>query len=288
MASLAALALLATFAAVPPGSPPPDLRDFEVMQFIVANGSEPAQILRLDDNGTIARACVTPCTRDALRAAGVAATESQIALLKAWRLVDERDDRTLVTRVAIVAPPATDRLRATSRRAADALVERLSAPLDAFRAQLGTVKRPNTAYTMLFSYVLDDLVWREWERGGLVGKRELTVKTPFWSGVVWAIAPRRAFSMGTNTIDERGVDLKVNWTEAAIPGWGRSSPTSPRSRASSRTTSPGARWWSRAGGSRSTGPPAPSPARSRGRCHGSSISTPWRGTSARGAARPPW
>jgi hypothetical protein len=218
MTSLVALALLAASdAASQPASPPPGLRDFEVLQFIISSGGGPRSILQMDGNDRIVRACVVPRTREALRADGVAFTESQIALLQAWRLLDERDDGTLATPIAIVPPPATERLRATSRHAADALVERLSRPLEAFRARLGTAGRPNTSYTMLFSYVLDNLVWREWERGGLVAKRALSAKAPFWAGVVWAIAPRRAFSMGTNSISERGATLNVNWSEAAIP-----------------------------------------------------------------------
>ena len=48
----------------------------------------------------------------------------------------------------------------------------------------------------------------------------ITAEEPLWAGEVWAVYPPRDFSMGTNSVSDKGVSLKVNWTERAIPKMG--------------------------------------------------------------------
>jgi len=142
--------------------------------------------------------------------------ESQIALLKAFLLLKERDD-TLKTTFPILDAEETRRLRQRVQDAAPFLAERLESDVRAFVQQLHAIGREGNAYTILFSYVIDGLVWDEVEKRSLVNVREITLASPFWAGELWALYPPRAFAPGTNSISEEGVSLKVSWTEAAIP-----------------------------------------------------------------------
>ena len=117
----------------------------------------------------------------------------------------------------ITGAEETARLHARSLAAASGLAEEIAGDLRLFLGELEKEDRAGSAYTVLFCYVQDDLVWDRFEEAGLIRARGMSAEEPFWNGAVWAITPPRAFSMGTNKISEGGVFLMVNWTEAAIP-----------------------------------------------------------------------
>jgi len=83
-------------------------------------------------------------------------------------------------------------------------------------AELKLAGRQKDAYTIIFSYVLDGMVWDEFEARGILDERTLTAEIPLWSGEIWALYPPRPFNSGTNSISEGGVALNVSWTEDAI------------------------------------------------------------------------
>lgn len=195
---------------------PPRFDDFTFIQFIESSRLSPRSIVKLDNNGALLLAARKGVTRDQMRAAGLPVLESQIALLETWRLLDERDD-TLTARFPILFRHETETLREATRGAATALTGRLTPHVRALLRQLNDVGREDNAYAILFSYVLDGLVWDEFEARGLIAPRGLTVEAPLWSGEVWALYPPRPTAPGTNTISDQGVALKVMWTEEIIP-----------------------------------------------------------------------
>ncbi|MCP4724939.1 MAG: hypothetical protein GY863_07880, partial [bacterium] len=68
-------------------------------------------------------------------------------------------------------------------------------------------------YTTLFSYILDELVWKEFEKRNIRVKSELTAAQPFWTGVLWAIETPRDFMMGTTSIYKKGITFRFNWNQ---------------------------------------------------------------------------
>ncbi|MBZ5551724.1 MAG: hypothetical protein LAO21_03310 [Acidobacteriia bacterium] len=190
--------------------------DFDFSQFVTSSGQSPQQITRLDNNGEILLACVKGITRDQLRASGVRFVESQIELLKTWRLLEE-EKTVLKTALPILDAQMSERLRGATQAVVPALSRRLEPEIVRLVNTLDALGRKKNAYTILFSYVLDDLVWEQFRSRGLLGRREITAETPLWAGEVWAVYPPRAFAMGTNSVSDKGVSLKVNWTERAIP-----------------------------------------------------------------------
>ncbi|RJP81148.1 MAG: hypothetical protein C4524_02420 [Candidatus Zixiibacteriota bacterium] len=214
---LPAALLAASCLALPAASgDSPTPGDYEINYFVAAAEGSPQGIIGLDNNRALLWACREGRTAAELRTAGLAFTDSQLKLLVSWRLLID-DDGLYTTAFPILEAQTTPALRGRMRQAAAEMGPDLAPGIEAFTAELRRVGREGNAYTILFSYVLDDLVWEIWEMGGLLPDREITAETPFWAGVIWADYPPRAFSCGTNTISDQGVALKVNWSEPVIP-----------------------------------------------------------------------
>ncbi len=190
--------------------------DYDFAQFIFSAGYAPQNIIEMDNNGDIILACLAGRTRDQLRAAGISFTESQIVLLKTWKVLEEKD-ALLRTAFPVMNADQTLRLRDKSRIAAHSLIDSLRADVVDLTRQLKALGRQQNAYTILFSYVLDHIVWDMFREKKILDARNLTIENPLWTGEIWASYPKRAFSCGTNTISEKGIGLSVNWTERAIP-----------------------------------------------------------------------
>jgi hypothetical protein len=197
------------------GTVAPTFESYSVIQYATTDGPAPQNILRLDHNGAVVLAARRGISREQLEKE-VSFTESQIALLKTFRLLEERND-TLTTAFPILDPEETRQLRHRARAAAPSLAEMLAPEVRALTQELRAIGREASAYTILFSYSLDGLVWNEFEQRSLVDIREITAANPLWAGEIWALHPPRAFASGTNSISEEGVSLKVNWTGDAIP-----------------------------------------------------------------------
>ena len=82
---------------------------------------------------------------------------------------------------------------------------------------LRNINREPNIYSIIFSYVLDGMVWDHLEANSLLPNNEINVKRPFWAGEYWMLYPKREFFCGTNSISDKGYSIKVNWSERAIP-----------------------------------------------------------------------
>lgn len=193
--------------------------DYDLVQFVTVAGSGPSSVLALDDNGRLALLAEHGVDENALRTA-TGASASQIELLRTWGLVERRGDSVWTT-FPILDTAETRALRAATRTAGQRVTAAIAPDVQRLVDELSKSDRTANAYSILFSYVLDGLTWREWEEDGAIETRELTVAHPFWSGHIWAVQPEREALVGTNRVsDERGA-LYVSWSHAAIPALGR-------------------------------------------------------------------
>ena len=192
------------------------IRGYEIICFCNSPGVGPEQIIRLDNNGQILLAARAGITRKQLKDAGVPYAESQLQLLMEWNFLEERD-RKFTTAIPMLDRREMEGLRGEVRKAAQDSLPDLQAGIARFLQQLREIRREKSAFTILFSYVLDDLVWDDFQRQKQLASRQaLTAEHPFWSGLVWATASPRAFAPGTNAYGGHGVALYVNWTHAAM------------------------------------------------------------------------
>ena len=189
--------------------------DYDFGQFISSTGYAPQNIIQMDNNAEIVLACLDGKTRNQLKAARISFTESQLVLLVTWKVLEENKS-VLKTTFPVMNADQTLRLRDKAKIAARSLAAALRADVVDLVGQLNAQGRRQNAYTILFSYLLDHIVWDLFRENRILEPRSLTVDNPFWDGELWASFPKREFFCGTNTIADKGVALNVNWTEKAI------------------------------------------------------------------------
>jgi hypothetical protein len=197
------------------GAALPGLDQYDVFQYINLQGPSPAKIARLDTNGQVLFACRHASSRDAIRAAGVAFSESQIQLLKIMGLLSEHDGL-LTTTFPILQPTDTSRLRAATAEASAAMLDQVEPFVTSLKSALDSDFNSEHAFAIVFSYVLDGLVWQQ--LNPMVqspGPPSAESSNPFWSGQLWAISPKRNDTVGTTTDYKDGYMLYVVWSPQA-------------------------------------------------------------------------
>ena len=194
---------------------PISLDKYDVIQYISTTGAAPENIINLDNNGDILLACISGKTIDQIKSMEIDFTASQIRLLKDWRLLKE-ENKILKTTFPILNADKTKKLRNHPKKISSYLGENLQDDIIHLTKELKSLQREKNIYSILFSYVIDGLVWDRFIEKEILKEREITVEEPFWSGVMWAVYPPRDFSCGTNSISDQGVSLNVNWSEKAI------------------------------------------------------------------------
>ncbi len=189
--------------------------DYEVIQFIESSGPAPANILELDNNGEIFLACRGGKTRSELETMGISVSESQIQLMLAWRILDVQND-TLYPAIPILDPEKIGRLREITASTAPQISSSIQTEAKRLTRILNSMDRSDNLYAILFSYILDGMVWDRFIGEGLMTTGQLTADKPFWTGEVWAVCPARERSSGTNTLSDQGITMCICWSEAAI------------------------------------------------------------------------
>lgn len=191
-----------------------DLSNHEIYCFCNAVRGTPDRIVRMDNNGAILAACQGGRTIEQLRAGGVAVTDSQIRLLQDWGLLRKDEGGSLRTTFPIFGQETVFPLRKLARASAADLVRNTRTEIRQLLDLLSKAGQEGSAYTLLFSYVLDDQVWEQFYADKLLVDRDPSLDEPFWTGVVWAYSPPREFSCGTNFTSNNGISLAVNWSPA--------------------------------------------------------------------------
>ena len=192
------------------------LKHYDIIQYASLSGYGPQNIILLDNNGDILLACKAGITEGALKTVGITYGESQLVLLEAWRLILRNGD-TLKTLVPILDSTETHTLRAYTKHVAASVCDSTVTLVRALKQHLDGIKRSRNTYSVMFSYVIDGLVWRYLEGQKLLTRRTIDAERPFWAGEVWALYRPRTFSCGTNSISDQGISINVNWSDASIP-----------------------------------------------------------------------
>jgi hypothetical protein len=77
---------------------------------------------------------------------------------------------------------------------------------------------PDHVYSVLFSYALDGRTWDILDAGNAMPPLDITADHPFWSGLFWAVFPKRSKVPGTNSASRGKVEIKFTWTERTRSG----------------------------------------------------------------------
>jgi hypothetical protein len=190
------------------------LADWDLICFCNSRVSTPHVVVRMDVNGAILYAARNGITHEQLTRAGVPATSTAIQLLRDWGLLTQRGD-TLRTAFPVLGGDRMTALRRDLRVAANAMLPRLRPSVDTITAALAARGTPESAYAVLFSYVLDHLVWDEFGDAADV-PAQIDVEHPFWNGAFWAVSPKRMNAPGTNSYRADSTSILVTWTDSTL------------------------------------------------------------------------
>lgn len=196
---------------------PLTLRDYRIVQYIQTDGKHysPYRIFGLDNNGAVLDACREGKTKTQLVEMGLPVIDSQILFLESYGLLTYKD-KVIKTAFPILDADKTQRMRELTKRVAPDLAEYIRSDVSELISLLKKTGRDKNAYSILFAYVVDGLIWDVFEREGLVPPIEITAERPFWAGEIWAFYPPRNFSCGTNTYSIGRYALKFNWSRTGM------------------------------------------------------------------------
>lgn len=195
---------------------PPDIAQWDILCFCSATVATPHVAVRADNNGRILYAARGGITAEQLRASGIPVLDSQLYFLRDYHLLS-RNENVWKTSIPTLGPPEMRAIRALLRGEAAALVRKTANDVHALSSALSARGFPDNAYSVLFSYVLDGLTWSNLDELKLSVDSAETVEHPFWSGVFWAVYPKRENVPGTNGHSKGKVEIQFTWTDAILP-----------------------------------------------------------------------
>ncbi|MBD3414891.1 MAG: hypothetical protein GF421_10730 [Candidatus Aminicenantes bacterium] len=192
---------------------PADVDEYEFLRF--SGGQEivsPDQVVRADNNWEILLSCLESKTRNELRDMNVDFTESQLMLLQAMRFVDCRDEF-IQTTLPILSPEQKQKLIPYLRQLAQDIDPVLREDIHKLKIILTDQGYPGHVYSVLFSCVVDGLVWFPFRAQGLISEFSLSEERPLFDGVYWAYSPKRNFRGGSNIAIGKDTMVVLNWSD---------------------------------------------------------------------------
>jgi len=177
------------------------------------NSFHPSVIVGADNNWQLLLAMKNGLTLKQLDSLKIPYTQSQLLLLRSQRLLNLTQN-IYKTSIPILDSVQTVNLRKQSKLVANEIYPEIEKECRNLVTHLSLQNRSNNAYSILFSYVLDGLIWKRFEKEEIVKK---WVKAGIWSGNYWFLIPKRIFDCGgTNswTSDDEGIKFSWNWSMA--------------------------------------------------------------------------
>lgn len=188
---------------------PMSLEDFEILEYVATSKYPPSALIAMDNNARILLACREGRSPAKLRESGIEASDSQIEFLIVMNLLFRDGVGDLYTTFPILDSVEMTALREETTKLAQDLGETVRSDVEALAAALDAAGYGEHGYPILFSYVLDGMVWGFLEEYEKVPPRRLSARRPFWSGEVWAVRPARESRAETRTIASEGLKITI-------------------------------------------------------------------------------
>lgn len=190
-------------------TPPEDLALWGLHGFCLGARVPPTRVIRLDDNGRLLWRARHGASR-----AEMGGTDSQIALLAAFDLIEDRGGcwHSTVPMLEMAGLRARMVPLAVDLGGAVAVGQARLADLLSARGCAGA------APAVLFGHALDGRFWDVLRGQGLLPDTTLSLDHPFWRGAVWAVWPPVPGSAGLNVLAPPGAPLRLCmvWTDATV------------------------------------------------------------------------
>lgn len=187
-----------------------DMDNWDDICFCSMNNSfHPQTIVSADNNWRLLLAMKNGLTLKELDSLRIPYSQSQLLLLRSQRLL-ERTQKVYKTIIPVLDKEQTVALRDQSLTVAHGIYPEIEKECGDLVAYLSKQGRSGNAFSILFSFVLDGLIWNELEQLGFVEERNAN---GIWSGSYWFMTPKRSFGCGTNSIEESNCRLNINWSQ---------------------------------------------------------------------------
>lgn len=173
------------------------------------NSYHPSTVVGADNNWQLLLAMKNGLMLKQLDSLKVPYTKSQLLLLMSQRLLN-KSDGIYKTVIPILDTEQTAHLRKQSQFVASEIYPEIEHECHKLVAYLSKQNKAQNAYSILFSYVLDGLIWERFEKEGIVKERD---NTEIWSGNYWFLTPKRTTDCGgTNSLTSKNFAFIWNWS----------------------------------------------------------------------------
>jgi hypothetical protein len=188
------------------------LKDYEESYYVTFSGTHPGQVIHKGNNWDILVAFKNGGKLEKLNELKIEYSQKQIDILCALNFLDKKDDtyRTLVT---ILNETDTKEIRTFTKEIAVNISNLIKNDFLKLENELKQKGFENNTYTILFSYIMDNIVWDLFEQNNILPEKDITVEKPIWDGTIWFNYPKRKFQCGTNSRQIDNLVFATNWTE---------------------------------------------------------------------------
>ena len=194
---------------------PPDIAKWQLVCYCSAPVTPNTIVLR-DNNGQILYAARSGITAAQLKARGISASDSQLTLLQSWRLLRKDGDR-YITAIPTLDAREESLLRNSLRKRVGQTASQIQGDVNAITASLRREHYGNHSYGVIFSYVLDGLMWQILTTRRALPSSQRNPAEANWSGAFWAVYPPHAKAPGTNsTQTSRGQWIVYTWNDEVL------------------------------------------------------------------------
>lgn len=188
----------------------PNLDDFVFHMVASTRGVMPETIIRLDNNWQILNACIEGKTYQELVEAKIPFTQSQMQIMLMWGLL-EGDGAKVKTSFPIITADRTAIIRNSMKAIAENVGAEIIPEVKALATSLATGGNQSNTYSIMYSYILGELVWTKFAEKNIVIKGPVSIDQPFWNGKMWALTPARENRSMSTSLDSDHYSLKFHW-----------------------------------------------------------------------------
>lgn len=189
-----------------------ELKDYESSYFVTFSGTHPAQVIVKGNNWDILVALKGGRTLKELKDIGIPFSQKQIDVLCALNFL-EKDNKIYKSLITILNEQETIEIRDFTKDIAVNIVPLIQDDYLQLFENLKEKDFEDNIYTVFFSYIMDNIVWRMFEVNNILPKREINVEKPIWDGTIWFNYPKRDFQCGTNSRNIDSLVFASNWSE---------------------------------------------------------------------------
>jgi len=183
----------------------PNANDFDLICY--CSGETPHSVVSYDNNLQLILLFKNGLTLKQLDSLQISYTKSQIKLLKLYNLL-RQENKVLYSNIAILENENSVELREYSRSIAEKILPFVETDILELNEHLSSINRSKNAFSITFSYVLDGLIWKEFEAKGITKPIENNENSP-WTGHFWMLESKRSLGFGTNSYSDSTVTIAI-------------------------------------------------------------------------------